>query len=323
MKKSLLSLFATLAVLPAVIFGNKVTSFKANAENPFYDEVSVHFPNVYTHIPGRNDMICLCVLIQYKNINIIVDAATSDDGCTQYVENYLKKQNVNKVNYIINTHAHSDHSGGIPSIIENHDIGRVYMKPVDWSKTVETNRMEYDNIYLATKYKSNSDDSYPKLVIPNREGYHVNVGEDAYFEIYNCTKVHANQYNNQDYNHFSFIVKFAYKNSSVVIGGDATNLADELIMNRIGHADVYSLEHHGDSLPYNSQSILDELTPTYVVSNSPRWEKEKDGIDRPAKDTVRRILKSGTLEENILVAGEEGDMVFVSDGDSFTYKNRA
>lgn len=43
------------------------------------------------------------------------------------VVDYLKDMKVEKIDYLIATHPHEDHIGGLPEVIKNYEIGAVYM----------------------------------------------------------------------------------------------------------------------------------------------------------------------------------------------------
>jgi beta-lactamase superfamily II metal-dependent hydrolase len=186
----------------------------------------------------------------------------------------------------------------------------LYTKPVDWNKVTSTReRFFYDDVYLSTQYKVNTDGSFANIVIPNQEGYKVTLDQTASFEIYSCTEVHSNQYAGQDYNNFSMEIKFTYKNVSAFIGGDAMNTSDHLIVNKVGECELYSLQHHGTAYPYTSQVLLDELTPSICVVN---------GITEAFDSGTRSRCE--LFADQIYVTGENGNIVFDCDGEHFTFR---
>ena len=46
---------------------------------------------------------------------------------SQEIANYISDLGYNKIDYVIGTHPHSDHIGGIEDIINTYDIGKVYL----------------------------------------------------------------------------------------------------------------------------------------------------------------------------------------------------
>lgn len=63
------------------------------------------------------------------------------------VVNYIKKRGIKKIDILVTTHPHSDHIEGLPAVIKNFEIGRVYMPKV--THTIKT----FENMLIAVKNK--------------------------------------------------------------------------------------------------------------------------------------------------------------------------
>ncbi|GEM_PF-1815507 len=57
--------------------------------------------------------------------NILIDAGNNDDA--DLVVNYLRRQGVKRLEYVIGTHPHEDHIGGLDGVIHAFDIEEIYM----------------------------------------------------------------------------------------------------------------------------------------------------------------------------------------------------
>ena len=68
------------------------------------------------------------ILIQNKGHNMLIDAGNNEDG--PLLVQYFKEQNITKFDYLITTHPHEDHIGGMDDIINNFDIEKIYMPDV-------------------------------------------------------------------------------------------------------------------------------------------------------------------------------------------------
>ena len=97
-------------------------------------QMKVHIINV-----GQGDSI----LIQFHNGQTMLIDAGPDDS----VLSYLNQQGIKKINYLVATHPHADHIGGMAAVIRTFDIEKVYMPRV--SHTSKT----YENVLLAIKSK--------------------------------------------------------------------------------------------------------------------------------------------------------------------------
>lgn len=79
--------------------------------------LTVHFIDV-----GQGDSI-LAVLPDGKTI--LTDAGEKEQGAV--VVNYLHNLGIKKIDYLIGTHPHADHIGGMAEVIDAFPVGSVYM----------------------------------------------------------------------------------------------------------------------------------------------------------------------------------------------------
>lgn len=76
---------------------------------------------------------------------ILIDAGNNDQETV--VVNYLKKQKINKVDILVGSHPDADHIGGLDAVIDNFDIGKVYMPKV------QSNTKTFEDVLLAIQRK--------------------------------------------------------------------------------------------------------------------------------------------------------------------------
>ncbi len=94
----------------ALILTGLLLSFTANAE------LKIHFIDV-----GQGDAI----LVQCDGNNLLIDAGPENAGMT--VHDYLiDKANITRIDYVIATHEHDDHLGGMPEALSGLVVGNVY-----------------------------------------------------------------------------------------------------------------------------------------------------------------------------------------------------
>jgi|LSQX01.3.fsa_nt_gb hypothetical protein len=74
-------------------------------------EVAVHFLDV-----GQGDSI----LILSDNITILIDGGPR--SADQKIVSYLKKAGISSIDLVISTHPHEDHSGGLPSVLQEFPV---------------------------------------------------------------------------------------------------------------------------------------------------------------------------------------------------------
>ena len=91
------------------------------------EDLSIDFIDV-----GQADSI----LVRNQDKVMLIDAGTNEAGET--VVNYLKNLGITKIDYLIGTHPHEDHIGGLDDVINNFDIGQIYMPKIETTtKTFE------------------------------------------------------------------------------------------------------------------------------------------------------------------------------------------
>ena len=130
------------------------------------DNLKVHFIDV-----GQAD----CILLEQSGHFMLIDAGNNDDG--NLVLDYLKNKGVTKLDYVIGTHAHEDHIGGIDDVINNFDEDKIF-----FPKTSNTTKT-FEDFVKAVKnknkklYAPKSGEEFTfanstfKVLAPNSESY--------------------------------------------------------------------------------------------------------------------------------------------------------
>lgn len=104
--KKIFAIFITLMVMSSInVYGKE-------------EGTKVHFLNTY-----QSDNI----IVQGNGINFMIDCGWS--YTKDHTLNYLKEQEINKIDFVILTHYHDDHRGDIIDICEKMKVPRVYMSP--------------------------------------------------------------------------------------------------------------------------------------------------------------------------------------------------
>ena len=100
-------------------------------------DLKIHFIDV-----GQADSI----LITLNDSAMLIDAGNNGDG--DLVVDYLKSVNVTKLNYLIGTHPHEDHIGGLDDVINSTDIDTVLMPKA------QTNTKTFEDVLDALSSKN-------------------------------------------------------------------------------------------------------------------------------------------------------------------------
>ena len=102
---------------------NKENTSTKERQTEVINETSNNLKITYLDV-GQADSI----LIEENNEYMLIDAGNNEDG--PKLVNYFKSLGIEKFEYVIGTHAHEDHIGGMDDIIKNFSIGTFYMPEV-------------------------------------------------------------------------------------------------------------------------------------------------------------------------------------------------
>lgn len=274
-------------VLPSV--ENEATvSVSDSATQSEYEDLVVHYIDV-----GQGDS----TLLICKGETLLIDAGENDKGT--YVQNYLQKQGISKLDYLIGTHPHSDHIGGVDVIITKFDVSHVLLPKI------EADTRTYDDVIQAMKYK-NITPEYPEIgdtfMLGDAEVTIIAPGNNDYGE---------------ELNNYSISVLVEHGDDRFIFTGDAEAEAESDIVDEGINieADVYQAGHHG-SRTSSSDKLLDAVNPTAVVISC--GEDNKYG--HPHAETMNKFRERGI---SVYRTDEEGTIIATSTGSGITFSDPA
>lgn len=245
----------------------------------------------------------LSCLVEYNNQVILIDGATPNEGSYTHIINYMKAQGIEKIDYLIATHEHSDHMGGLPPIIEAFDVGTLFIRPTYLIGISSYMQAVFDTV----ERKVNSDGTTVKIIEPCEEGYQIDLGEDTYFRIYNCTTLWEKQ-EMTDGNYYSLEVHFVSGDASIFFGGDAVGLhGTPNLLDQVSNVDIYQVQHHmAGGTAYSPKALTSVLQPKYSISTVAISGAYVESI-RKDLQTYGKVYNTGSAKDAItFVIGEDG-----------------
>ena len=250
------------------------------------DVLAVHFLDI-----GQAESI----LIQLPDGRIIlIDGGEADSAET--IISYLINNGITKIDFLLVTHPHADHIGGLPAIIEAMDIASVFMP------RVSQNTQIFEELLTAIENKGLRIDKA-------RAGVEIVSAPELQVDI--IAPVNDNYKN---INGYSMVIRITYGNTSFLLTGDAESLTErELIANFSDDAlstDVLKVAHHGSSTS-TSAAFLKKVCPSYAVICV--------GMNNFYKHPSDKILsRLEALEVKIYRTDINGTIVFTSNGSVIT-----
>ncbi|ATF16583.1 competence protein ComE [Brevibacillus brevis X23] len=227
------------------------------------------------------------LIISPTGKTILIDAGNNDKE--QVVTDYLKKENVKKVDILIGTHPDADHAGGLDSVIRNFDIGKIYMPKV------QSNTKTFESVLTEIAKKG-------LKVSTAKAGLKLEWEPNASVEMIAPIGAY------QDANEMSAVIHLTYGNTSFLFMGDAEGESEaDLLKSQVSlKSDVLLVGHHG-SKTSTSQEFLDKVIPSYAVIQSGKGNK----YGHPTDIVLNRLSEKGI---KIYRNDEQGNIVFTSNG---------
>ena len=234
------------------------------------------------------------VLMQCGGRNVLIDCGENGMGDT--VLDYLRKADVSHLDWIIGTHPHSDHIGGMDTVIKSKDITIDHVMMTQTSKELTPTTMTYTEVLTAIK-KNKLKITRP---VPGTE-----------YDLDGVTMLvlsPAKGAKYEDLNDYSIVLKFTYGDVSVLTGGDASKLVERqlITLDYDLSADIYKVSHHGGR-DGNSQAFLNEVNPRYAAISV--GEDNKYG--HPKNEILKRLR---AMDCKVYRTDLDGDIIFESDG---------
>lgn len=231
------------------------------------------------------------ILIQTNNENMLIDAGNNSDGSNLVA--YLKNEEINNFKYVVGTHAHEDHVGGMDDIIYNFNIEHFYMPDViSTTKTFEDilDALENKQVRFETP---NIDDTF-------------NLGEATIKVIY--IGKDSNNLNNT-----SIVLKLKYKNAEFLFMGDLEKDIEKQLLDKDIKADILKVGHHGSNTS-SSKEFIEKVKPSISVISVGNNNK----YNHPNKSTLDILNKNNS---RVLRTDELGTIIVTSDGFKVNYYN--
>ena len=252
------------------------------------DKITVHYIDV-----GQGDSI----LITSGDVNMLIDCGEKSESAK--VINYLNNCGIQKLDYAIGTHPHSDHMGGMSEIVKAFDIGEFIIPELHSSDTPNT---AYYEKFLDAIAEKKVKLSYAKL------GRKINIGS-AEAEI-----IAPNSPDYGNLNNYSVGIFLKHGNNSFIFTGDAEKQAEKEMIDAgvTLDADVYKAGHHGSDTS-SSVEFLEAVSPKYVVISC----GEGNSYGHPKDITLENLSK---YTDKIYRTDLQGTIIFESDGNNYAVK---
>lgn len=175
---------------------------------------------------------------------MLIDAGTNEMG-EKVVEN-IKKLGIERIDYLIGTHPHEDHIGGLDDVIKNFEIGIIYMPKI------QTNTKTFEDVLDAIAEKN-------LTITTPQKGEKFILGK-AECEIMLCGT--GTKEEKENLNLSSIVTKVTYGNQNYLFMGDAEKENEQ--SRTWTKVDVLKVGHHGSDTS-SSVNFLEQVEPQIAI----------------------------------------------------------
>lgn len=278
-------IFFIIIIIAMLIQNNNIhtetNSFEYANLNINQEELNMFYLDV-----GQGDS----TFITINGSNMLIDSGNAQDG--YYIVQFLKAQNIDKIDYFILTHCDEDHIGGAYKILDEIQIGTLYMpnKEND-TQTYERllNAIERNNVNVDKTLKASKETQY---AIGNANWKVLSV--DA----------------KNNLNDSSIVIELDYGNNKYLFMGDATTRVEETV--EWNEVDVLKVAHHGSNSS-TSQLFLEKIKPKYAIISVGK----DNSHNLPDIDIIERLKNNNikiyrTDENNTIWLTSDGTEIYIN-----------
>lgn len=252
--KTFLAIFGAAIVLN-IYQGAEKKDFTVGNTPAGGEDIYVHFVDV-----GQGS----ATLIQQGSTGILIDAGEKDYG--DFLCKYINSCGVKELEYVVASHPHSDHIGGMCDVLETYSVDTIIMPELS-EINMPTTKV-YENL-LDTVYDKNIN----TVLIDGKKGYSFGLNDDIDVEVLGPVE------QVKDLNDMSVIVRVSAFDTEFMILGDAEkqelssvyskplnkNLSVIDSVNNF-KSDVVAMGHHGSSTSIHKKFLSAVDAETAVIS---------------------------------------------------------
>lgn len=226
----------------------------------------------------------------------VIDCGTRSTG--KNVVSYLKSKGITRIDYLVGTHPHEDHMGGMYTVLTNFEIGTVIIPQINNGEITTNWYIKLMKELGSGKYTV----TYPKV------GQEYPLGQAKMKVIGPITEP-----DDGNINDYSIVMKISFGDMDVIMTGDAEERTEEEILQSGAdvEAEMLKIGHHG-SQTSTSTAFLDAVNPKYALISA----KVGNKYDHPMPVTMEK-LKARNIE--VYRTDEQGTVVITITAKEITF----
>lgn len=235
--------------------------------------------NTNSNISSNQSLEVYFIDVGQGDSTLIIDedeAMLIDGGlpsASQKIYSFLEQKNIKHLKYIVASHAHNDHVGGLSAALEQSSCDEILVP------YLESDNERFQSLLTKANEKDVS-------IIQTKDGETYSL-KNAEIKILGPTDIIDNEDNNN-----SLVFRLDYKNVSFLFTGDAEQMEEQLLL--YNHyedldVDVLKVGHHG-SHNAASSAWMKAVDPQYAVISCGK----DNSYGHPHEETLQLLKQQGT-----------------------------
>lgn len=256
------------------------TANKYNDININSEQLNIFFFNV-----GQGDSL----LVMYEGKTILIDAGNISDG--KEILKFLNAKGIQQIDYLIGTHIHEDHIGGMTDIINDVPVKKIFMPYNE-----KDNSEFYNKVKKAIKSKD-------LLIETLKETDELSLGENLVFKILYVDNVEPPKANNA-----SIVAQLTYAKQKYLFMGDAEKEVENKLISKglLEDVDVLKVGHHGSDTS-TTENFINKVLPEISIISVQEGVKYED---MPNENVINRLKDKSKIYRTDI----DGTIWITSDG---------
>lgn len=271
--KKIVTFILSIALLFAIIYSPEKLAKSTK------DKIEVHVIDV-----GQGDSI----LIKDGKESMLIDGGRRSSS--EKVVRYLKEQGVEDLKYVVGTHPHEDHIGGLIAVLDTFNVENIMIPDVlnntiafeEFLDAIERNDLKITKPALLEEFSLGESDL--KVLAPNSEKYSL-------------------------INDYSIVLKLNHGKNSFLLTGDAEQASEKEMIEKhkdFLKADVLKVGHHGSNTS-STEEFLDIVKPKYAIISA----GAENSYGHPHRETLEKFDER---DIEVYRTDIDGSVVALSDG---------
>lgn len=282
-QKAILGIVLLIVIILCAVYvqlNNINTANKYNDININSEQLNIFFFNV-----GQADSS----LIMYNGKTILIDVGNISDG--KEILKFLNAKGIQQIDYLIGTHIHEDHIGGMTDIINDFPVKKIFMP---------YNEKDDSEFYNKVKKAIKSKDL---LIETLKETDELSLGENFVFKILYVDNTEPSKANNA-----SIVAQLTYEKQKYLFMGDAEKEVENKLISKglLEDVDVLKVGHHGSDTS-TTENFINKVLPEISIISVQEGVKYED---MPNENVINRLKDKSKIYRTDI----DGTIWITSDG---------